>query len=243
MAFLLCFIGVKHNYEYFNFAVMRITKVHLQNFKRFTDLTIDQIPEEAKLVLLIGANGSGKSSVFDAFDYLGKANRGGVNKISNEYYSKNLESFYIRIELGEEGISINSDEKIYGDKINIKKIIGRSSIRIVPRISNQANPDIVSNNDDAPLSLIDADTRFNNDVFIYMQNIDNALREPIFKGQSADTLKIFRQSIEPLNTSLIRIFGGTDETTIQIAEYQNATPNSSGKLIFRKGASKINYDL
>ena len=47
---------------------MRITKVELKNFKRFTDLTIDGITPDAKLVLLIGSNGSGKSSVFDAFE-------------------------------------------------------------------------------------------------------------------------------------------------------------------------------
>ena len=46
---------------------MKIKKIHLKNFKRFTDLTIDEIPETAKLVVLIGANGCGKSSLFDAF--------------------------------------------------------------------------------------------------------------------------------------------------------------------------------
>ena len=55
---------------------MRITKVELKNFKRFTDLTIDGIPADTKLVLLIGANGSGKSSVFDAFESLNKGTRG-----------------------------------------------------------------------------------------------------------------------------------------------------------------------
>jgi AAA15 family ATPase/GTPase len=40
-----------------------------ENFKRFTDLRIENIPEETKLVLLIGTNGSGKSSVFDGFRY------------------------------------------------------------------------------------------------------------------------------------------------------------------------------
>ena len=50
---------------------MYIKKLQLQNFKRFTDLTIDLAPngEEApKLVLLIGQNGCGKSSIFDAFN-------------------------------------------------------------------------------------------------------------------------------------------------------------------------------
>jgi len=51
---------------------MRITRLQLKNFKRFTDLTIESIPKEAKLVLLIGSNGSGKSSIFDAFNSLAK---------------------------------------------------------------------------------------------------------------------------------------------------------------------------
>jgi len=54
------------------FALYEITKLELRNFKRFTDLTIDSIPADAKLVLLIGSNGSGKSSVFDAFEWFNR---------------------------------------------------------------------------------------------------------------------------------------------------------------------------
>ena len=46
---------------------MRITSVHLKNYKRFTDLHITDIPQSARLVVMVGPNGSGKSSVFDAF--------------------------------------------------------------------------------------------------------------------------------------------------------------------------------
>ena len=46
---------------------MRIKSVHLHNYKRFTDLRIVDIPESARLVVLIGPNGTGKSSVFDGF--------------------------------------------------------------------------------------------------------------------------------------------------------------------------------
>ncbi len=46
---------------------MHIHSLQLKGFKRFTDLTIRQIPPSAKLVVLIGPNGSGKSSLFDAF--------------------------------------------------------------------------------------------------------------------------------------------------------------------------------
>ena len=45
---------------------MKIKSIHLRDFKRFTDLTISELPETARLVVLIGRNGCGKSSVFDA---------------------------------------------------------------------------------------------------------------------------------------------------------------------------------
>ena len=46
---------------------MRIKSVHLRDYKRFTDLRIADIPESARLIVLIGPNGTGKSSVFDGF--------------------------------------------------------------------------------------------------------------------------------------------------------------------------------
>ena len=57
---------------------MNVTRLRLANFKRFTDLTIDltSCAGTPKLVLLIGANGSGKSSVFDAFEYLSGQHKG-----------------------------------------------------------------------------------------------------------------------------------------------------------------------
>jgi hypothetical protein len=75
-----------------------------------------------------------------------------------------------------------------------------------------------------------------------IENIPKEAKLAVFRGKSADTLKIFNDFIRPLNTSLTNIFGGDTTTTIQIAEYQNPTRESNGKLIFRKGSFKINYD-
>jgi predicted ATPase len=47
---------------------VRVTEIHLQNFKQFSELRV-QIPSTARLVVLCGPNGSGKSSVFDALAY------------------------------------------------------------------------------------------------------------------------------------------------------------------------------
>lgn len=223
---------------------MRITKLELKNFKRFTDLTITNIPPEAKLVLLIGSNGSGKSSIFDAFDFLTKRLMG--NGLQSEYYNKNNVSPEAVIDLADGNqFGIKNNRRLNNNTTasNWEKLIGRSSIRIVPRITNSGNSETVKTNADGPASFIDVDTRFNNDLTMYMQQIDNALRTPVFSGKSADTLKIFQDYIQPLNTSLINILGGDSITTIQIAEFQNPSAQSNGKLIFRKGDSKINYDL
>ena len=47
---------------------MKISQIQVRDFKRFTELTIVNIPETAKLIVLAGPNGSGKSSLFDAMN-------------------------------------------------------------------------------------------------------------------------------------------------------------------------------
>jgi AAA15 family ATPase/GTPase len=226
---------------------MKINSINLFNFKRFTELHIENIPNTAKLVLIIGSNGSGKSSVFDSFDFLQKGPFKGQpysDDDSLNYYRKN-KSLNASVEInlhGHEAITKHDWDIKTGIELS-KKFIGRSSIRIVPKITNNANPTQILKDNDSPSTYIENDTRFINDAFQYIQQINAALREPVFSGQTADTLQIFRDYIEPLNKSLINIFGGDETTTIQIAEFFDATPNTPAKLIFKKGTSKINYDL
>lgn len=229
---------------------MRIKDIHLENFKRFTDLTIKDIPETAKLVLLIGGNGSGKSCVFDAFDWVKKHYTLLPDpQISQNYYRKKIE-----IQAKASMTMQNGSVTGYDDVKSVlfgspsedsfqRKFFGRSSIRIVPEITNTANPHLVTNDGDAPVSYIHNDTRFINDIFRYIEDFDKALREPVFRGVQADTVKIFHDFIEPLNSSLRAIFGDNLATTIQVASIQSATPTTPAKPVFRKGDALINYDL
>lgn len=225
---------------------MRITKIELINFKRFTHLTISDIPDTSKLVFLIGSNGSGKSSLFDAFDWMQKKLEGSLplTEEKNNYYRKDtkIEASAI-VEFTNGKLAINNDNATITGRDLRGKFIGRSSIRIVAKISNTADPGKILKDQDRPDTYIDNDTRFINDVFLYIQQINNALREPVFSGKQADTLKIFRDFIEPLNVSLLKIFGGDETTTIQIAESHEPTNQTAAKLIFKKGASKISYEL
>ncbi len=65
---------------------MKIKKIVLTNFKRFTHLTVGEIPQTAKLVVLVGPNGSGKTSLMEAmnhyYKYLGYGNVGDYHYLS-----------------------------------------------------------------------------------------------------------------------------------------------------------------
>ncbi len=71
---------------------MRIKSVGLKNFKRFTDLNIDGIPSTAKLVLVVGPNGCGKSSLFDAFMQWFHRTSGLGQQTDNVYYRKDFQT-------------------------------------------------------------------------------------------------------------------------------------------------------
>lgn len=236
---------------------MKIKSVQLKNFKRFTDLRIENIPEETKLVLLIGTNGSGKSSVFDGFRYSTfVANSSAKNdayllkpETTKEYYRKQVDvttactiSLYHKEEIHK--LEQHQLESINPDAFDLrKKFIGRSSSRIIPKIINQADLAEINKDADAPALYIDNDTRFINDVFSYIQQINKALREPAFRGESANTFEIFQEFIAPLNSSLSTIFGDDTALSLKIVEFEDVSPSKPAKLIFQKGNSKINYDL
>jgi predicted ATPase len=66
---------------------MKIKNVRLIDFKRFTDLTITDIPETTRLVMMVGPNGSGKSSVLDGFSVMQAMYRGSAN-FTSTYHIK-----------------------------------------------------------------------------------------------------------------------------------------------------------
>lgn len=92
---------------------MKIASIHLQNFKRFTDLKIENIPPTAKLVILLGPNGCGKSSVFDAM-HLKSYEYGQIGKNAEPDYYLKIPAPPLPIDIKFHGPSnINLDRAIY----------------------------------------------------------------------------------------------------------------------------------
>lgn len=77
---------------------MKIKEIHLEQFKRFTDLTVANIPQSVKLVVLVGPNGCGKSSLFDAFKSY-HLNRGYSLYAKTDYCNKDQENQKLNHEL------------------------------------------------------------------------------------------------------------------------------------------------
>lgn len=73
---------------------MKITGIRLRNFKRFSDLTVCEIPETAKLVVVVGPNGCGKSSLFDGLLQWYRSKVGFGNSGDDLYYRKSTQEQY-----------------------------------------------------------------------------------------------------------------------------------------------------
>ncbi len=90
---------------------MRIRSIYLKDYKRFTNLTIEDIPDTAKLVILVGPSGSGKSSLFEAINAWGKE-RNSVS-FDPEYHKKDGQPTGSRssTSFSNLGVTINADDR------------------------------------------------------------------------------------------------------------------------------------
>ena len=140
---------------------MRIKKIQLRDFKRFDDLTIDLGEYPKKIVALVGPNGCGKSSVFDAFEEKLKdfRNYGSESDyfLSKSHYSEDQEKRKSAKYVRSRAISIDTD----GGDVTRKSFYIRTAYRFSSKINVKeisAMPGILSTRDE-PISSISLDTR------------------------------------------------------------------------------------
>ena len=138
---------------------MRVKTVKLVEFKRFDDLTIDLGPTPKKIVGLVGPNGCGKSSIFDAFELQLRMfrNRGFEG---TQFYSK---SFFYRDNRRNEQFNQQEAVNVTFDSgsLNRKSFYIRTSYRFTPKIDIQQLalvPNILDLMDE-PTSMIALDQR------------------------------------------------------------------------------------
>ena len=223
---------------------MNIEALHLKNFKRFSDLRIDLSSLDAppKLILLIGANGSGKSSIFDAFEYLSGPAKG-LRDYYLDYFKKQTDAdMSVDCMLGG-GIRV---QRANNERVSAvpgwdgkSAFYGRSSFRTVPELSGQTGAPIdLTTDEDRPRRFIEQDTRFATDV---SQITENILHEVWGEPFDSDTMRA--RFTDPINEALERVFSASFATGLRLRKLIPALSGKPPDIRFQKGGSEVHYDL
>lgn len=227
---------------------MKITKLELKNFKRFDDLTIDMtsLAEPAKLVLLIGTNGSGKSSVFDAFELFNQFSKGEfqveLKEASHSYYKKRSNQELELSFVTSDGLSFSNTKFNSIDTIPVNAFYGRTSIRQVPQLSRTfigRNSISFESDSDRPRLFIERDNRFENDL----EKITLLILADVF-AKNTTTERIKESYVNPINRAFENVLGKEeDKTAIRLISFKPPSEGKTAEILFEKGKSQVPYDF
>lgn len=212
---------------------MKLASAHITDFKRFTDLTITDLPPSARLVVLVGPNGAGKTSLFEAFNYWVSIARErytfdplyhaktGCNSVAN--WSEMLERIRLRFHDAE----INPQTRA---KEALKSFYLRSAYRHEPDFT----VDHLSRVDDAlldsrrPGTLITGEARVSDNYQRIVSSSVEALFNPANKDVAAG--EIVERLVGRVRDGIVRVFDGL--------EFDGpGRPMQGGSFFFTKGSS------
>ncbi|MDE2420728.1 MAG: AAA family ATPase [Gammaproteobacteria bacterium] len=204
---------------------MRIKKIQLKLFKRFDDLTIDLGENPKKIIALVGPNGCGKSSIFDAFEEKIKDFRHNGTEGAS-FFSK---SAYHTDET-QRSKPYNKNESITIEtlgNISRKSFYIRTAYRFTSKINVQqisSLPDVLSSGDE-PMSTISLDTRLESN---YRRLLGSAYTEFFSGDKTGDQIKA--ELIGRINNILKNVIDAEISSLGDIM-------SGKGQLYFKKGNS------
>ena len=204
---------------------MRLKSARIRKFKRFVDLTIHDLSPDAKLIVLLGPNGCGKSSLFDAFQRRLKVDQ--FFGMSDEW-----ERYYRRAKSESVAESDEVDLEFHGSNPTSegdlkKSLYVRSAYRHDPSFRDttiRQQPDVLDRH--AVRRLIDTDQTVQNN---YQRIIWRLLGKVTTPGLTTDD--IVADTIGDLQRSMEVVFGDIRLDALVAAQ-------DIGTFTFTKGTSR-----
>ena len=208
---------------------MRIKSISVRHFKRFTNLTVPEIPPTSKLVILVGPNGSGKSSLFEALNHWQSLNVFGRTG-EESYFRKNQEapkqgSWYENlIDLEFHGLTFGTPKNTKG-KFYFRTAYRNESDFTIQNLSKQSDP----TESYKLATLAQNDLTVSENYQRLISQTLNGVFDPQNGGKTVENLR--EELIGKIQKSLSMIFGDLNLASV-------GDPLINGSFYFEKGASK-----
>jgi energy-coupling factor transporter ATP-binding protein EcfA2 len=201
--------------------------VHVAQFKRFVDLTIQNIPTTARLVVLAGPNGSGKSSLFEAFlmkyrSFAGLGPRYDVQYIDRPGIARPTIQPWNRVQISFDPAFPTSDRELR------KVFYIRSAYRNDPEFRIRSLTRMPAVTDTALNRMIDADVSVSTN---YQRIASRSIEDVLVHESASTTIGEYRERVVgEIRRSVAQLFPDLIFTDI-------GNPIDDGTFRFTKGTS------
>lgn len=209
---------------------MRIKEIRAVDFKRFSDLRIHDLPQTARLVVLLGVNGTGKTCVFEALNHW---RRNAYYDYYHTKYKDTNSSASLTPTRAKVTVTFHGDEPKGEDRK--RAIYIRSAYRNEPHFQTSSIGTTLPKVEDEEMNRLEL---LVNDDKRVRQNYSRLVASTLYDlfnnpdQNEATTRKKLREIlIGPLRQSMQRVFG---DLVLQGV----GNPQQGGTFLFEKGISK-----